>query len=376
MAITALAVFVVGPAIGANAAANPVDPCDAGQTCDPVVTVTVTQTPGPTSDPVVTKTVTVTPTPTVKPTKTKPAPATTTASQPTQRSTLEPDLPASTAQPSFPATTAAPATSDPAVVLPGATPLPSTPSTTPTTSPSFEEPAPESVPIEIRNATPQYDKVTLSQKLAIPGAVLVLVVLLAWLVFEGRLRRMAHAAAVRRAGPQSARGGRDEPAAGYPAGQGYAPMVGFVPVQYAMGYPQQPYGYPAPYGYPQAYGAQGYPMDPSQGVPPGYVPQGYAQPGYTQPGYAQPGFEGAGQQGEAQQGAVQQSAAQPDARQPAAWQSPPVDAWGPAVGESPQGVWGEATDGPAAVPPHGDASPPDRTVQYPLPGDPSSADGR
>lgn len=77
---------------------------------------------------------------------------------------------------------------------------------------------------------------------------------------------MAHAAAVRRAArPRRGRRRPEAAAAAYPAAAapGYAPMVGFVPVQpYTVGYAQQPYGYPVQYGYPQPYG---YPVaDPAQ----------------------------------------------------------------------------------------------------------------
>lgn len=125
------------------------------------------------------------------------------------------------------------------------------------------------MPYEIRNASPEYDKASLAHRLAIPAGVLLGIALIAWLIFEGRLRRMAHAAAVRRGGPVAAMPVAPETPAAYPAGSGYAPMVGFVPVQpyaqqpypqqpypqqYAMPYPQQPYGYAVPYGYAQPYG--------------------------------------------------------------------------------------------------------------------------
>nr|BFE83495.1 hypothetical protein GCM10020093_060960 [Planobispora longispora] len=76
------------------------------------------------------------------------------------------------------------------------------------------------MPYEIRNADSEYDATTLSRQLGIPALILVLLVLFAVLIFEGRLRRMAHAAAVRRAGPRPAG------AEGYPAGPGYASMPG------------------------------------------------------------------------------------------------------------------------------------------------------
>ncbi|MBO4274748.1 hypothetical protein GSF24_29600, partial [Microbispora triticiradicis] len=154
---------------------------------------------------------------------------------------------------------------------------------TPTAAASFEEPAPDTVPYEIRNASPEYDKASLAHRLAIPAGVLLGIALIAWLIFEGRLRRMAHAAAVRRGGPVAATAAAPETPA-YPAGSGYAPMVGYVPVQpypqqpypqqYAVPYPQQPYGYHVPYGYAQPYG---YPAgDPAQaqGQAPAQAQQG------------------------------------------------------------------------------------------------------
>ncbi|WP_182907776.1 hypothetical protein [Microbispora sp. H13382] len=273
VAIATVAILAMGPVIGANA--DPVEPCDPVQ--DPqcaVVTVTVTQTPpvtpsgaaSPTAEPVVTKTVTITPTP--KPTKTKtPKPAATTTAPPA--STTEQDLPPQNTQtlPSLNEVSTPSPTPSPEdvgqVQLPQASASPDVAQQTPTAGASFEQPDPETVPIEIRNASPEYDKPTLAHRLAIPAGVLVGIALIAWLIFEGRLRRMAHAAAVRRGGPAAARTAAPEPAA-YPAATpGYAPMVGFVPVQhYTMGYPQQPYGYPVPYGYAQPYGYP--PADPAQ----------------------------------------------------------------------------------------------------------------
>ncbi|WP_169948705.1 hypothetical protein [Microbispora sp. H11081] len=276
--LATVAVLVMGPVLGAKA--DPVEPCDPVQ--DPqcaVVTVTVTQTPpvsptapaSPTSEPVVTKTVTITPTP--KHTTKTPKPATTTTAPPASTQEQEPPPQTTQTLPTLPdASTSSPSPSpdDGQVVLPQATA--ESPDvaqqTTPTTGPSFEQPDPETVPIEIRNASPEYDKPTQAHRLAIPAAVLVGIALIAWLIFEGRLRRMAHAAAVRRGGPVAPRTTAPEPAAYPAAAPGYAPMVGFVPVQhYPMGYPQQPYGYPAPYGYAQPYGYP--PADPAQmQVPP------------------------------------------------------------------------------------------------------------
>ncbi|MBP2707102.1 hypothetical protein JOL79_25275 [Microbispora sp. RL4-1S] len=353
VAIATLALVVVSPIIGANA--DPVDPCDPalGQDCDPVVTVTVTQTPTPTSDPVVTKTVTVTPTPsrTASPhasaskTPSKAVenpPADTSGTNGANNTNNQPTQTLPTTQATVPNVDLSPGGTTPdadggvslAPVDP--TPAPAGPSPTP----SFEEPDPGSAPIEIRSAA-EFDKAGLSQKLAIPAALFVGIALLAWFILEGRLRRMAHAAAVGRAGPRSAPaapgavpgapGTPEAVPAGYPA-PGYGHMVGLMPVQpYAVGYPPQPYGYPAaPYGYPVAYGQPGYPMmDPSQ--------MHVQMPQAQMPGV--PPAEAAPQGGDAG-----------------------PDVWGPAVGEPQPGAWSEAA---APQPPASD-----RTLPYPLPGDP------
>ncbi len=254
LTITALALLAAAPVVGANAtamggagvAADTVEPCEAGEECDPVVTVTITETPSPTPSPtrsaahsasptpVITETVTVTPTPTTAPV-TAPAPVPTLTQGPVLPTALETPTP------------------EPTISLAPAQP---TVLDTPTPGVSFEDPAPDTVPIEIRNASPEFDQVTLSRKLAAPAALLVLLALLGWLIFEGRLRRMAHVAVVRKAGPRGGRsgGGRDD-FAGYPAAPAYAQMVGFVPVPtYPMAYQQHPPQYmPQPYGYPQPY---------------------------------------------------------------------------------------------------------------------------
>ncbi|MEU6427464.1 hypothetical protein ABZ860_16360 [Microbispora sp. NPDC046973] len=308
VAIATLAILAVGPVIGASA--DPVEPCDPGQ--DPqcaVVTVTVTQTPpatssanaSPSAEPVVTKTVTITPTP--KATKTKaPKPVATTTAPPASTTEQNPPQTIPTLT-DTPATSPSPSPEDNGQVqLPTASaePTPDVAQQTPSTGVTFEQPDPQTVPIEIRNASPEYDKPTLAHRLAIPAGVLVGVALIAWLIFEGRLRRMAHAAAVRRAGPAAARTPVPEVAAYPAASPGYAPMMGFVPVQpYTVNYPQQPYGYPVPYGYAQAQ-PYGYPVaDPAQ-------MQAQAQA-----------------QMQAQQGMA--------------------DPWSQAVGEAQAGVWNEAT---------------------------------
>jgi hypothetical protein len=329
LSIAGLALLAVAPMGGANAvairgAAETVEPCEPGQECDddPVVTVTITETPSATQSPspsasptpVITATVTVTPTPTTAPTPTS-APVTAPAPIPTL--TQGPLLPTALETPS-PEPTISLAPAQPTVL------------DSPTPGVSFEEPAPDTVPIEIRNASPEFDQVTLSRKLAAPAALLVLLALLGWLVFEGRLRRMAHVAAVRKAGPRGGRSGGGDDVAGYPGA--YAPMVGFVPVPtYPMAYQQYPPQYlPQPYGYPQP-----------------YLPEqhGYGYPAQEQ-GYGMPQAYGAPQQ---------HVAPSTESR----------DTWGAAVAEPDPstGVWTEATESPR----------PDQTPVHPLPDDPSSA---
>ncbi|MFF0306698.1 hypothetical protein ACFYSC_04680 [Streptosporangium sp. NPDC004379] len=230
-------------------------------------------------------------------------PPTTPANDPVAPPSSDPD-------PSFPSTETQPQTQPTAV--PTATPPPSE---TP-----FEEPASAPVRHEIRNAGSEFDSATLSGQLAIPALILVLLVLFAVLIFEGRLRRLAHAAAVRRAGPRAAdyRGPIDPVAypagpAGYPAGPGYAaapgfppayqggtayaPIVSLVPMHmYPQGYPEgyAPEAYGRPYEHP--YGGQPYetaylpPGHPGhEHAPAGYPPQGHEQhasAGY--PPYAEP----------------------------------------------------------------------------------------
>ncbi|MFE3448532.1 hypothetical protein ACFXJ8_06305 [Nonomuraea sp. NPDC059194] len=282
-----------------------VPPCDAGQNCEPtevVTTVTITSTlPTPTpTDPVTTVTTTVTP----KATKTTKAP------EPEQPTTKPPTTQAPPVQPppvvpstdvSVPQTT--PETSDPAPTFsfPSVqeTPSQETPTADTTTSSS------ESEELVVRNAAPEYDQVQLSRKLGIPALVLVLLALFAVLIFEGRLRRLAHAAAVRRAGPQGPGRHRGDPVPepyGYPAGPGfagpvpaYAPIISFVPVQTYPGGPAQyapVYQQPFPQD-PSMYGQAGPTADYPTYAPPGYPQPGYPQPGhphqeYVQPEYVQP----------------------------------------------------------------------------------------
>jgi len=264
--LSGLIVVLAGFMIRADAADNePIEPCAPGQPCDPV-TVTVTQTITPTAgrtsaepEPVVTRTVTVTPSPTAAP-------------RPTATVTL-PMVPTQEERPQTSTTPSAEiAVPQPSVSLPTAT----EPSPTPSPVVSFAEPNPQTAAVEIRDAPPEYDKVTLSHRLAIPAAILALLALFAWFVLEGRLRRMAHAAAVRHAGPA-----RPDAAAGHPAGQVYSPVIGYVPVQpYPIVYPMaQWYGPMPPQGYPQA--SQAYPQA-YQGHPQAY------QPGYPAYGDQRP----------------------------------------------------------------------------------------
>ncbi|MFG2076695.1 hypothetical protein [Nonomuraea maritima] len=264
-----------------------VEPCDVGEVCDivPETTVTVTTTlgsPSPTSTEedeqprtTVTRTVTATPTPTrttrsPRPTKTSDSPTTSappsipTHSLPTQDVEV-PVVP--------PPTPTAP-TPEQSVELPTVAPDDPTPSAVPTET---EVAASEEVPLELRNAAPEFDQKTLTQQLSIPALVMVLLALFLVLVFEGRLRRMAHAAAVRKAGPQprpdmmppggypAGPGYAGFPAPGYPGGTAYAPIISFVPVQtYPSAQPPYGPGFPDPtQPYPQqAYEEPPPPADP------------------------------------------------------------------------------------------------------------------
>ncbi|MFI6926622.1 hypothetical protein ACIBIZ_42285 [Nonomuraea spiralis] len=269
----------VAPFVGQSASASvsraafdpAVEPCDAGETCDPQTTVTVTTTlgsPTPEDAPETTITHTVTASPT-KTTKAPKPPKTTTAPTPppVQETTQQPIAPLPTAQ-----TTAGPLPTEPTTEQ--SVEMPSlAPSDTPTVaSPSDTAPTTDSVQLEVRKAAPEFDQKSLTQKLSIPALVLVLLALFAVLIFEGRLRRVAHAAAVRKAGPQAATR-TDMPPPGYPAGPGYAtaafpapgypggtayaPIISFVPVQT---YPTAQPGYGPVYQDP--YGGQ-----------PGYAPE-------------------------------------------------------------------------------------------------------
>lgn len=286
--------------------ADPVEPCDVGEQCEPpetTVTITTTlPTPTPeTEQPETTITKTVTASPTKKAPKPKPSPTRTTSQAPTPppppttQSAAPQPLPTQTVQevPSVPVTSEQ--TPEDTVVMPSVA----------TTEPLSPPPATDSVAsetdpvqLEVRNAAPEYDQRSLTQQLSIPALILVLLVLFAVLIFEGRLRRMAHAAAVRKAGPQAAFAGhpgypgQPDPhgypagpgyatagvaAPGYPGGTAYAPIISFVPVQT---YPSGQVQYGAVYQEPgAAYGR------------PGHVPQHPAAP--QEPVVLQPDQTGA-----------------------------------------------------------------------------------
>ncbi|MFG1700803.1 hypothetical protein [Nonomuraea sp. NPDC049309] len=288
--------FIMQSASASVVAADPVEPCDVGEVCDldppedvtVTVTTTVGQPPPPEEDqeaPATTVTTTVTASPEPTTTKTVTATPTKSTSTPTEK-------------PSTPATTQAPPSqplpTQPDIQVPPVTPTSSTPTaeasvempTVAPTDPVTTAPPPsqsqaastEEVPLELRQAAPEYDQRTLTGKLAIPALVMVLLALFGVLIFEGRLRRMAHAAAMRKAGPQLPPDVPPMPPGGYPAGPAYAtahiaapgypggtayaPIISFVPVQTfpstpPPGYqdPHQPYphGYaqePAPYAEP------------------------------------------------------------------------------------------------------------------------------
>ncbi|TYB62650.1 hypothetical protein FXF51_24745 [Nonomuraea sp. PA05] len=291
--------FIVQSA-SASVAFDPVEPCDPDVTLcsdvNPETTITVTTTlgsPSPTGpeeapETTVTKTVTATPTKTTKaptPTKTTSAPATTPAATPPAQNPQP--LPTQTAE--VPPVTQTTPTPEQSVEMPAIAPTEtvSTPPPSQTQAASTEE-----VPLELRRAAPEFDQTDLTRKLSIPALVLVLLALFAVLIFEGRLRRMAHAAAVRKAGPPpmtgpmtspmtgpdmhpagggypagpgyaATAGGFPAPAPAYPGGTAYAPIISFVPVQtYPSGPPQ--YGYQDP-NHP--YPPQGYTQEPPPADP-------------------------------------------------------------------------------------------------------------
>ncbi|MFG1703956.1 hypothetical protein ACFLIM_12255 [Nonomuraea sp. M3C6] len=257
--------FIVQSASASAVAYDPpVEPCDVGDVCDTTpqttVTETVTGTPTDVPETTITKTVTASPTKKTKsptPTKTTTPPSST--PQNTTSQNLQP-LPSQSAE--VPSSTP---TTESSVQMPTVAPT----ETVATALPSETQSASSEAILELRQAAPEFDQRTLTQKLSIPALVLVLLALFAVLIFEGRLRRMAHAAAVRKAGPQMGRPDAPLPGAGYPAGPGYAtagfpapgypggtayaPIISFVPVQtYPSGQVQygavyQEPGYPYPH---------------------------------------------------------------------------------------------------------------------------------
>lgn len=298
--------FIVQSASATAVSFDPqVDPCEAGEACQPTeVTVTVTTTLGtPTPDDpetTITRTVTKSPKQTASP---KPKKTTTTSAAPT------PPPPAPTenlqpfpSQPVEPPQTTTEPTQEASVELPTVAGT-ETPLTQPTGNAPAETQTSESVQLEVRAATPEFDQTGLTHQLAVPALILVLLALFAVLIFEGRLRRMAHAAAVRKAGPQAMRtdpaagahptgpghpggypGGPGYPGGGYPAGPGYAtsgfpspgypggtayaPIISFVPVQtYPSGEVQYGPVYHDPAAYPQPeHAAQPAPEPPTEAV--------------------------------------------------------------------------------------------------------------
>jgi hypothetical protein len=267
---------------------NPGDTCDtAPDGSDPVVTVTTTTTPdSPSTDqPEVTVTRTVT-----GPPKKKTTSAPTPKKTPTPKVSTPKALPSENFQPLptpgdvVPSVTEQPTqqpTQEPSVSLPAVATTDAP--TSPPPSSSGTETESDPLPLELRAATPEYDQKTVAQKLSIPALILVLLALFAVLIFEGRLRRMAHAAAVRKAGPLPDPNGYPAgpgyagpgypgpgypgpnqpgpgyPTPGYPGGTAYAPIISFVPVQtYPSG--QVQYG-PVYHDQTAVYEHQGYPPD-------------------------------------------------------------------------------------------------------------------
>lgn len=297
--------FVVQSA-SATAVVSPddpeVDPCEAGEACEPTeVTVTVTTTlPTPTpDDPETTVTRTVTksakPTKTASPTPTK-AKTTSAAPTPPPATTSQNLEPFPSQSVEVPTTQPSPeASPDESVSLPAVAGT-ETPLTQPSNTEPVETSTGESVQLEVRAAAPEFDQQTLTRQLSIPALILVLLTLFAVLIFEGRLRRMAHAAAVRKAGPPAGGpdlGGGFAAASGYPGGPGYPGASGGPAYPAGPGYPGNPGGYPAGPGYTVGYPTAGYPGGPA------YAPIISFVPVQTYPG------------GEVQYGAVYQEPVAP-----------------------------------------------------------------
>ncbi|MGJ6961175.1 hypothetical protein ACSDR0_04635 [Streptosporangium sp. G11] len=292
---------VVDPSQVEGCDVDPAGPCEEPT---PIVTVTVTQDPGGSEETAVPqKTVTTTITVPASP---KPPKATKTTPPPPQETAVAPPPVQQTTPPVVPPAETPPATNDPDVQFPPTSPGPDQlPAVTPTPSDTatLDQSASGSSVYEIRNAGSEFDGATLSRQLGIPALILVLLVLFAVLIFEGRLRRLAHAAAIRRAGPRTMDPMAYPGGPGYGAGPGYAPgpyqggtayapIISFVPMQmYAPVYPE---GY-APEQYPQGYEqttaympAPGYEQPPVTGHGDPYDPQaGHVRPGQPdQPGQA------------------------------------------------------------------------------------------
>ncbi|MGW0804281.1 hypothetical protein [Nonomuraea sp. NPDC002799] len=275
--------FIVQSASASVAAYDPpVEPCDVGEVCDatPETTVTVTttlDTPTPEETPETTITKTVTASPSTKSKSPTPAKSTTAPASSPASAPAENPQPLTSQSIEVPPTSAAP-TVEPSVEMPAI--APSDTATPPPAASETPAASTEEIPVELRGAAPEFDQRTLTQKLSIPALVLVLLALFAVLIFEGRLRRMAHAAAVRKAGPPM---GHPEgpPGGGYPAGPGYAtagftapgypggtayaPIISFVPVQT---YPSGQVQYGAVYQDPNhPYPPQGYTQEPPAAEP-------------------------------------------------------------------------------------------------------------
>ncbi|MFJ2028901.1 hypothetical protein [Streptosporangium sp. NPDC087985] len=290
--------------------ADPAAPCE--EQPAPAVTVTVTQYPEEPPAPQKTVTTTITVPPSKPPKTTAPAPAPTPTLTPPPPVIVEPP-PVVTAEPTQDVT-AEPTPEESEVVFPSTEQSPTeipTASPVPSGTPAFEDVTPDPVPYEIRNAGSEFDGATLSSQLAIPALILVLLVLFSVLIFEGRLRRLAHAAAIRHAGPRvpGRQHGEFMGATGYPAGPGYGPAPGFqhgvypggtayapiislVPMQmYPSVYPEShaPEWYPQPY---EQMSQPGYEQAPQPGYEPEWYPQTHEQPfhqGHEQA--PQPGYE-------------------------------------------------------------------------------------
>ncbi|WP_371783039.1 hypothetical protein [Streptosporangium subroseum] len=329
--------------------ADPAAPCDEEPT--PIVTVTVTDDPEnpapPPSTQVPQKTVTTTIT---VPAATPPAAPPKTSAPVVPPTTSAPVVPPPVVPP--PADTPPPS-ADPEVVFPPSEETPSIPTVTP---PSAEtqpaETPPTSELYEIRNAGSEFDGATLSHQLGIPALILVLLVLFAVLIFEGRLRRLAHAAAIRRAGPR----GLSRDPMGYPAGPGYGPAPGYPHGAYQGGtayapiisfVPMQMYAPVYPEGYsPEQYDQQ-YPQTPepySQQY--AQAPEQFGQTAYM----PAPGHEqypaGQGEQYGPQAGQGQQTAHGPGAREQAAYGSVDHE-------QTVQGPVGDAAPSDQGVAPYG-----------------------